>query len=226
MTNWMTDIARATGSRFVRRWHAFVQAAVAADLPRFANAPRNLKIELPRRIFEPHCMHFGDDVNIGPGSLLVAQTHYPSDVMRHPHDTRAPQRFDPTIRIGHRVTATGGLTLAAMHQITIEDDVMLAGNVFVSDGSHGFQGVDTPYKYQPMWRIAAVAIRRGCWIGQNVVIMPGVTIGEMSIIGANSVVMDDVPPRSIAVGAPARVVKRWDAGLGAWRRVDQSVTAE
>ncbi len=220
----MKTAVRNVAARFARRWYAFQQAVLASDLPRFANMPRNLAIELPRRIYDAQCMHIGDDVKIGPGSLLVAQTHYPTDIMRHPLDTRAPQRFDPEIVIGNRVTSTGGLTLAAMHRIVIEDDVMFAANVLVSDGLHGFDGVETPYKYQPMGRIAAVTIKRGCWIGQNAVVMPGVTIGEMSIIGANSVVTHDVPAYSIAVGAPARVIKRWDAKHGAWRRADQIVT--
>ena len=214
-------LGRQLADRIVRRAYAYVQATVAADLPRFANAPRNLIIELPRRIFEPHCMQLGDDVKIGPGSLLVAQTHYPTETMRHPLDTRAPQRFDPQIIIGNRVTSTGGLTLAAMHKIVIEDDVMLAGNVLISDGLHGFDSIETPYKYQPMGRIAAVIIGRGCWVGQNVVVMPGVSIGEMSIIGANSVVTRNIPARSIAVGAPAHVIKRWDEARGGWCDVAQ-----
>jgi acetyltransferase-like isoleucine patch superfamily enzyme len=67
-----------------------------------------------------------------------------------------------------------------------------------------------------MIRNAPIVIKRGCWIGQNVVILPGVTIGELSIIGANSVVTRDVPARSIAVGAPARVIKSWDATARRW----------
>lgn len=190
---------------------------IEGDLPRFANEPRNLRIELPRRLFEPHCMFIGDDVTIGPGSLLVAQTHYPTDVMRHPAIDQPLQRFTPTITIGNRVTATGALTLAAMQSITIEDDVMFAANVLVADGLHGYQDADTPYKYQRMFRIAPIVIKRGSWIGQNVVVMPGVTIGELAIIGANSVVTCDVPARAIAAGNPARVTKRWDAAMRQWR---------
>lgn len=107
--------------------------------------------------------------------------------------------------------------MAALQAITIEDDVMLAGNVFISDGSHGLEHADMPYKFQPMSRIAPVTIKRGCWIGQNVVVLPGVTIGEMAIVGANSVVTQDVPARSIAAGCPARVVKRWDPQALMWR---------
>jgi acetyltransferase-like isoleucine patch superfamily enzyme len=198
------------------RLHRLTERLVEADLPRFANTPRNLRIELPRRLFEPQCMQFGDDVSIGPGSLLVAQTHYPTSVMQHPARPVPVQRFAPKIVIGNRVTATGALTLDAMERITIEDDVMFASNVLVTDGLHGFRSANEPYKYQPMWRIAPIVIGRGSWIAQNVVIMPGVTIGELSIVGANSVVTRSIPPRSIAFGNPARVVKRWDEQNQCW----------
>jgi len=67
-----------------------------------------------------------------------------------------------------------------------------------------------------MERIGPIVIKRGSWIGQNVIVSPGVTVGEMSIIGANSVVTHDVPDFSIAVGTPARVVKTWDATQNQW----------
>lgn len=221
MRSWLKGIARTALAPFARRLYSFSQSLAEADLPQFANSPKNLRIELPRRIFEPHCMHFGDHVSIGPNSLLVAQTHYPTKTMRHPSRPQSLQRFHPRIEIGARVVATGGLTLSALKEIIVEEDVMFAANVFVSDGMHGFEHANEPYKYQRMFRIAPVRIKRGCWIGQNAVILPGVTVGELSIIGANSVVTHDVPPRSIVVGVPARVVKRWDSQAQAWRDVDR-----
>jgi acetyltransferase-like isoleucine patch superfamily enzyme len=209
----------------LRRLYHLTERLVESDLPRFANQPKNLRIEMPRRLFETHCMWIGDDVSIGPGSLLVAQTHYPTPVMQHPGQSTPMQRFEPKIVIGNRVTATGNLTLDAMQKIEIDDDVMFAANVIVMDGLHGFQSANEPYKYQPMWRIAPVVIGRGCWIAQNVVIMPGVTIGELSIIGANSVVTHSIPPRSIAFGNPARVVKRWDEQNQCWLSVSSAVSS-
>lgn len=208
-------LVRALVIPLVRHLHAIVED----DLPRFANQPRNLRIELPRRICEPQCMTFGDDVQIGPGSLLLGQMCYPTETMRHPDVDGPIQIFSPKIVIGNRVTATGGLTIAATQEITIEDDVMLASNVLVADGLHGYEHANAPYKYQRMFRIAPIVIKRGSWIGQNVVVMPGVTIGELAIVGANSVVTRDVPPRSIAVGSPARVTKRWDSVKQRWLSV-------
>jgi len=194
----------------VRQWEE-------ARLPQFATTPRNLTIQLPRTICMPECISIGDDVWLGPGCLLCPMLGFPSKPL-WPDDRPVTfnQHFDPKIVIGNRVTATGSLTLGAHEQIVIEDDVMFAANVHLTDGLHGFEHADVPYKYQPIFRIAPITIKRGCWIGQNVVIMPGVTIGELCIIGANSVVTKNIPARSIAVGAPARVIKFWDERERHW----------
>ena len=170
----------------VRKWvksvllylYKKMEAAAEDNLPRFANNPKNLRIKRPRRLSYTQRIYMGDDVSIGPGALLGPQVHYPSGAMRHPDGKHAVQTFDPKIVIGNRVTSTGMLTIAAMQEVTIEDDVMFALNVLISDGMHGFENANEPYKYQKMWKISPVLIKRGCWIGQNVVIMPGVTVGE------------------------------------------------
>lgn len=66
---------------------------------------------------------------------------------------------------------------------------------------------------------AEVIIGDNVWIGDNVVILPGVHIGDGSIIGANAVVTHDIPPNSIAVGSPARVIKQWNARTQTWDNV-------
>ena len=199
-----------------------MEAVAEADLPRFANNPENLKIERPRRIYDAHLIHIGNDVSIGPGALLVPQRFYPTRVMSHPEMKHDVQTFNPKIVIGNRVTSTGMLTIAAMQEVTIEDDVMFALNVLIADGMHGFENADVPYKYQKMWKISPIVIKRSCWIGQNVVIMPGVAVGELSIIGANSVVTKSIPARCIAFGSPARVVKTWDEHTKAWVSVGEA----
>jgi acetyltransferase-like isoleucine patch superfamily enzyme len=66
--------------------------------------------------------------------------------------------------------------------------------------------------------IAPVSIGRNAWLGQNVVVLPGVTIGEHCVIGANSVVNSSIPDFSVAVGAPARVIKRYNKETARWER--------
>lgn len=191
-----------------------------ATLPRFGNDPKNLKIDLPRNISGAERIQMGDDVELGPGSFLVALTRYPGRKMASAQHPMEGQTFEPILRIGNRVTATANLQIFALESVIVEDDVMFASNVFVNDGSHGYQTALVPYKYQPLFNIAPIVIKHGSWIGQNVVIMPGVTIGEHVIIGANSTVTKSVPPRCIAAGSPAKVLKRWDEQQGRWVSVD------
>ena len=186
-------------------------------LPRFANKPRNLHFQSPRRVSNPGCIWIGDDVSLGPGCLLSATRRYPGKFMQGGPSIE-PQEFEPVIRIGNRVSATGFLTIGAVSKVEIDDDALLASHIFVADNQHGHRNVDIPFKYQHLDRIAPVRIGRGAWIGEHVVIMPGVDIGDMCIVGANSVVMESVPPKSIVAGAPARIVRQWNEGSGQWTR--------
>jgi acetyltransferase-like isoleucine patch superfamily enzyme len=190
-----------------------------ASLPAFANRPKGFVMQLPRRIHNPERITLGDDVKLGPNSVLSANSEYPGGWMHHPEGRHVTQQFDSRIVIGHRVTATSALQVVALKEIVIEDDVMFASNNFICDGLHAYHHANEPYKYQGMTRIAPIRIGRGSWIGQNVIVMPGVTIGELAIVGANSVVTRDVPARCIAVGNPARVVKRWDEAAQRWQAV-------
>lgn len=194
-----------------------VRHVVASEtLPQFGNKPRNLNIELPRRIVNPARIFLGDNVRLGPGSLLMAVTEFPFPSMRHPEKEQSTRTFDSKITIGHNVSATAGLQLCAYNKIEIEDDVMFASYINITDGFHGYERGDEPYKYQDIFKIAPIVIKRGSWIGQNVVILPGVTIGQFVIIGANSVVNKDIPDRCIAVGSPAQVIKKWDEMTQEW----------
>jgi acetyltransferase-like isoleucine patch superfamily enzyme len=185
-------------------------------LPKFANAQRNLKIDLPRRIKNPQRIFLGDDISLGPGTLLMATTHYPGSSMRHPNKNQPIQHFDPKITIGDRVTSTADLQIAAVTEIIIEEDVMFASNVHINDSLHGYENATEAYKYQGLFRIAPISIKKGCWIGQNVIIFPGVRIGKFCIVGSNSVVTNSLPDQCIAVGNPAKVIKSWDQTSQEW----------
>jgi len=185
-------------------------------MPKFANEPKCLHIESPSRIINAGYITMADNVSLGPGCMLNAMRRYPGRFLSGlPEDTQI-QEFKPSIKIGNRVSATGYLSIGAVESVIVEDDVILASHGFISDHSHGRSRADVPYKYQPLSDISPVLVGRGSWIGEHVVLMPGVSIGEYSIIGANSVVMSDIPARSIAVGTPARVVKEWSESESGW----------
>ena len=216
----MEGIARRAVRTLLTRWHLGAQRTLErGTLPRFANAPTGFEMRWPRSLVHPERMTIGTDVKLGPNSELKCNVRYPGGWMRHPHGEHVEQTFDPHLTIGDRVTATASLQVIAFESVVIEDDVMFAANVFVADATHASETPMSPYKYQGVTRPAPVRIGRGAWIGQNAVITPGVTIGAMAIVGANSVVIHDVEPYTIVGGAPARLLRRWSEDRRAWERV-------
>ena len=93
-----------------------------------------------------------------------------------------------------------------------------AQHCFIAGQSHQYRDVTTNFRRQGL-DIKPVAIGEDVWIGSNCVIAPGVTIGKKSVIGAGSVVSKDVPPFSLAVGNPAKVVKQYDFETRQWQRI-------
>lgn len=97
--------------------------------------------------------------------------------------------------------------LAADERIEIGDHVMFANHCFVGDADHRFDDPVLPITWQGFSRKGPVRIGDNVWLGKGCVVTGGVEIGERAVIGANSVVTRDVPPRTIAAGAPATVIR-------------------
>lgn len=169
-------------------------------LPRFGEERGWCRISSPRRIVNPHRIRMGRDVRLGPGSVLAA-----CETFVAPDGTIS--RYTPEIVLGDGVVATAALQVHAAKSVIIEDRVLFASNVFICDCSHGYEKSHIAVMDQAYERLAAVRIGSGAWLGQNVVILPGVTIGRGCVIGANSVVTRSVPDYCIAAGAPAKVIR-------------------
>ncbi|HVS29099.1 MAG TPA: acyltransferase [Solirubrobacteraceae bacterium] len=116
------------------------------------------------------------------------------------------------IRIGAGSFLNLGVMVAAVALVEIGSHVMLANGCFVSDGSHRFDDATRPVTWQGFESKGPTRIADNVWCGANVVVTSGVTIGERCVIGANSVVTKDLPPHTIAAGAPARVLREIDFG--------------
>jgi acetyltransferase-like isoleucine patch superfamily enzyme len=171
----------------------------------FGHYGRNVYIFPNVNIARPQFIWIGDDVTIGKGT----------DIYVHP---TLSDRKDYVIWIGNNVHIGSYNIIGARKGIVLEDNVMLGPHVMIGDHSHQYENVDLPVKLQEATEGEPIRIERDSWIGANVFIFPHVTIGRHSVVGANSVVNRDIPSYSVAVGAPARVIKRYDFESKQWVR--------
>lgn len=103
--------------------------------------------------------------------------------------------------------------------ITIRKNVLMASNILITSENHGTNPeIGIPYGEQKLTH-NAVEIGENCWIGERVIILPGVTIGEWSIIAAGAVVNKSVPPYEMWGGVPAAPIKRYNFNTKTWERI-------
>jgi carbonic anhydrase/acetyltransferase-like protein (isoleucine patch superfamily) len=160
----------------------------------FASFGRGSLLEPPLRLAGEHRISVGDEVFLAAGSWLQVLDSEDEGV---------------AIEIGDGTSFAGGCVLSAVRSIRLGKRVLFARNVYVADHMHAFENPEQAVLDQGITRIAPVEIGDGAWLGQNTVVGPGVSIGAGAVIGANAVVLEDVPSHSVAVGAPARVVRRF-----------------
>jgi len=154
-------------------------------------------------------MHLGHRLTTGVGCRLDAFPKEPKIVLH----------------VGNDVQINDYVHIGAINSVTIKDRVLIASKVFITDHHHGSYGTDAMHTsplIPPIDRplsSSAVMIEDDVWIGEFVAVLPGVTIGKGSIIGTMSVVTKDIPAYCIAVGSPAKVVKRFNFEKNEWIRV-------
>lgn len=126
--------------------------------------------------------------------------------------------------IGDHVQVNDYVHIGAVDEVIIGNNVLIASKVYISDHNHGFYNGEiqsSPEEVPEKRPIQSqrVHIYDNVWIGENVSVLPGTTIGRGSIIGANSVVSKDIPANCIAVGIPARVIKIYNFSNNTWEKV-------
>ncbi|MCY7421251.1 MAG: acyltransferase [Chitinophagaceae bacterium] len=120
------------------------------------------------------------------------------------------------VNIGHHSRI--GIGNVIIGPVTIGNNVILAQNVVISGLNHGYENVNLPIHMQPV-NVHEIIIEDDCWVGANVVIIAGVTIGKHSVVAGGSVVTKNIPPFSVAAGNPARVIKQYISETSKWERV-------
>lgn len=135
--------------------------------------------------------HFGEGAEFRPGAYAVVCSK---------------------IEIGARVVIRPGTMLFADPLpggagILVEDDVLLGAGVHIYTSNHRYNDPYLPIIDQGYFASRQVILRRGCWVGANSTLLPGVEIGENSVVGAGSIVTRSIPPYVIVTGSPARVIR-------------------
>ena len=166
--------------------------------PEFNSVGKNCIIEKMRSLIGAKRITIGNNCTIGINSQLTA------------HDSFRNYNYTPCIVIGDDVSLGDYIHITAINSITICDGVLTGRWVTISDHSHGCvesAELSIAPNYRKLSSKGPVYIGKNVWIGDKASIMPGVTIGDGCVIGANTVVTKDVPPYSVVVGTPGRIVK-------------------
>ena len=153
---------------------------------------------------------FGSKLTIGVGCRFEAYNN---------------QKSKKSLIFGKNIQLNDYVHITAMNNVVIGDNVLMASKIYISDCSHGFysgEEMDSSPEQHPIdrsYNISEVVIEDNVWLGEFVSVLPGVTIGKGAIIGSNSVVTKDIPANTIAVGSPAKVIKKYNFETKKWEKI-------
>ncbi len=168
-------------------------------------------------IRHPHRIRFGDNVIIDDNAVLDGKGE--SDVSIEIGSGSIVGRNSilsckgGSIRLADKVNISVNCTLLSETLLTVGENVLIAGHCYlIAGGNHGLDRVDIPILDQPLIEKGGIDIKEHCWLGANVTVLDGVTIGRDSVAAAGSVVTKSVPAYHIVGGVPAKVLKDRKAG--------------
>ncbi|NNE11303.1 MAG: acyltransferase [Ilumatobacter sp.] len=202
MRTWLARGSRRLAADVAHRLHAIVGdlAAITPDtrLGRQFGAfgADSVICHPPAALMNTRYVHIGERTVIGPAATLSAGMVPGQECIS-----------DPVVSIGDRCLIGRGSGIVGHFSIEMGDDVWTGHHVYITDQNHGYDDPDRPISVQVQPE-RPVRIGSGSWIGHGSVVLPGADIGRNVVIGANSVVSGHIPDGSVAVGAPARVIRR------------------
>ncbi len=173
------------------------------------NFGKSSKIEYPFfQVDGPEFITLGDNSRIGKNAWLGCYNKVLSQV------------FQPQLRIGDNVSIGNYACITLISEVTIGDGCLFSDYVYISDHTHDVDPENnSPLLGRPLEFKGNVIIGNNCFIGMRVSILPGVTLGHNSIVGAHSVVTKSVPPYSMLAGAPAKIIKKYSFETKKWEIV-------
>lgn len=170
----------------------------------FRSAGRNIRIYSPLKIQDKKYISLHDHVTVEYKSWLMA----------------CPLTGEPDclLEIGENSVLGHFNHIVATKKVRIGKNVLTADKVYIADNLHTYENIHEPVIRQPIKQIGEVEIGDGSWLGEHVCVI-GAKIGKHCVIGANSVVTKDIPDFSVAVGSPAKVIKRYNPASEQWEKV-------
>lgn len=123
------------------------------------------------------------------------------------------------LRFGNNVRMNFNNHVIASHKIVIGNNVNMGNAVYIADNAHEYEDIEIAPRYQPVKQLNDVIIGDDTWIGERAIIL-GAKIGKHCVIGSQSIVNHDIPDYCVAVGAPAKIIKRYDFATKQWRKTD------
>ncbi len=196
------ELPRALVREVRDRWRAARLARVAVAGPSapppeaFGSWGESSVIVPPARIELPACIHVGRGVIIHEHVWLAVE--------------HRPGLPDPVLRVGDGTRLNRFVRIECAGAVTLGEGVLIADRVHISDTDHPAVATDEGPCPDPDRTPRPVVIEDRAFIGAGAVIKSGVTIGEHAYISASTVVVRDVPPRTLVAGSPARAVRRWE----------------
>jgi acetyltransferase-like isoleucine patch superfamily enzyme len=210
----------------IQRLQELIITTVLGDLPTITLGPQLRKFmyrlifnQLGNQVFIQHgvelintsAIEIGSQVNIFKGVRLDAKGHdhnrlYIGNEVSIERNVDIGSMVDTIIYIDDHTYIAPHVSIIGPGNIKIGKNCMIASYTGIYANNHIFTDVSLPIKDQGVTR-KGIVIEDGCWLGHAVTVLDGVTIGKGSVIGAGAVVNKNIPPYSIAVGVPAKVIK-------------------
>lgn len=152
-------------------------------------------------------IHIVGPIFLGEGCKLLCWDEYTSG--------KNKQKLVPNLSIEENFHATRNFVCQCAGEITIGKNVLVGSDVFIIDFNHGKSPLSESYLDNDL-EVKYANIQDGVWIGNSVIILPGVTIGKKAIIAAGSVVTHNIPSYCIAAGNPAKIIKKYNFSTNTW----------
>ncbi|HEX2683801.1 MAG TPA: acyltransferase [Ferruginibacter sp.] len=170
---------------------------------RFRQLGTNSYIKSPLKIDGYENIEIGNNVNISYKTWLAALPLTGSKTC--------------TLKIGEGSCIGNFNHIYATSRIELGKNVLTADKVYISDNLHSYENIEIPVLKQRIKQVGEVKIGDGTWLGENVCVI-GVTIGKQCVVGANAVVTKNIPDYSVAVGNPAKIIKRYCLETKQWKK--------